>query len=302
MKVGLLGAGEMGAAFALRLLGSGHEVRVWNRTRSKAEKLEEHGATVAATPFDAARRSDVLLSMLADDDAVSSAVLEGRAPAIDGLARESTHLSMSTISPRLSARLARAHEEHGQGYVAAPVVGRPELASRGELVVVAAGAQDGLSRCAPILAALGKETHSLGEDAPSANLVKLAVNFMMATLFETLGEAYALVERYGVSDARFLEIANGALLKSPVLAAYGERIARNEFEPPGLRLRLGLKDLRLALEAAEARALAMPIGSVLRDRFIEAVELGMQNADWSAVGRGARVMHGAPTRASPDGR
>jgi 3-hydroxyisobutyrate dehydrogenase-like beta-hydroxyacid dehydrogenase len=278
----------MGSAIGKRLREAGHDVHVWNRTRSKAEALEPAGATVAATPLDAAGGAELLVSMLADDDAVRESLLGGDAPAIGGLDPGRTHVSMSTISPALSERLAEAHAERGQHYVAAPVMGRPDAAARGGLVVLAAGSSEAIDGCAPLFEAIGQATEVLGEEPSRANVVKLAVNFALVSILEVLGEAYALVERYGVPDDRFLDVVNGALLRSPVVAAYGERIARDTFEPAGFRLRLGLKDVRLALEAAEARTLAMPVASLVRDRFLAAMDLGLADVDWSAIARAAR--------------
>ena len=293
MKIGLLGAGRMGSAIAVRLIESGHQVRVWNRTRAKAEALERSGAIAVRTPLEAAREADVLLSMLADDGAVKEAVLTGDAPAIEGLRAGRTHVSVSTISPRFAGELARVHHQRAQAYISAPVLGRPEAAARGDLVVLTAGPPAAIARSEALFRAMGKEVRPLGDDPRRANVVKLAVNFGLAAMLEALGEAYALVERYGVSDEEFLEVINGSMLRSPVVAAYGERIAKDAFMPAGFRLRLGLKDIHLALEAAEARALAMPIGSVVRDRFLEAMDLGMQDVDWSAVARAARSKRAA---------
>jgi 3-hydroxyisobutyrate dehydrogenase-like beta-hydroxyacid dehydrogenase len=296
MKIGFLGTGRMGSAIAGRLLEAKHEVRVWNRTRSKLELLEKRGATIARSPREAADGADIVVSMLADDDALTHVMLEGDDAAINSLPSGGTHVAMGTISPRLAERLTHLHQARGQSYVSAPVVGRPEAAERGELVVLAAGPPRALAACAPIFDAAGKETHQLGEEPKQANVVKLAVNFVLVSMLETLGEAYALVNRYGIASERFLEIVNGSVFKSPVLGAYGDKIAREAFEPAGFALRLGEKDVRLVLEAGEAGAVAMPFASVLRDRFLEAIDLGMADVDWSAVAGAGRS---TPARSAP---
>src|SRR4051812_15544617 len=186
MNVGLIGVGHMGRAMGARLLSLGHELVVYNRTRSKAEPLGREGARIAATPADAARDVEVLITMLADDEAVTAAVL-GESGAIRALGKNCVHLGMSTVSPALSRRLARAHAEVGQLYVAAPVMGRPEAASAGALAIIAAGPRQALERCQPAFDSLGKETHTVGDVPEQANVIKLAANFFLATILETLG-------------------------------------------------------------------------------------------------------------------
>lgn len=283
MKIGFVGLGHMGSGMASSLLRAGHDLVVFDRTPAKAEALVSRGARIAETARDAAHEVDVLVSMLSDDDAVEAVVLGDRG-AITTLERGAIHVSSSTISPAMSKRLARAHADRGQGYVAAPVLGRPEVAARGELVVVAAGASDVVERCAPVLHAIGKEVRVVGEAPEMANVAKLGVNFVLATLLEAIGEAYGLVEGHGIDSGTFLDVLS-SLLKSPVVDAYGAKIAEQSFEPAGFSLELGAKDVRFAVQAGEAQALPMPLASVLRDRFVAAIAEGKGNVDWSAVGR-----------------
>ncbi|MGZ3423674.1 MAG: NAD(P)-dependent oxidoreductase [Polyangiales bacterium] len=284
MKIAFIGLGHMGMAMATRLLAAGHELVVYNRTRSKAEPLIERGATLAISPADAVRNADVLVTMLADDTAIES-VLYGENGAAASLRRGCLHVSSSTISPECSARIAKKHAAAGQRYVAATVFGRPEAAARGELVVVAAGAPEALEAARPIFDVVGKQTRVVGDAPEKANVVKLAINFVLATMLETLGEAYALVESHGVADDDLLAVLGDSLLGSPALRAYAKKIADRSFDEAGFRLALGAKDVRLAVEAAERAAVPMPIGSVLRDRFVAAIAEGFGDRDWAAVGR-----------------
>jgi 3-hydroxyisobutyrate dehydrogenase-like beta-hydroxyacid dehydrogenase len=290
MNLGFVGLGNMGYAIARSLLRAGHTVVVWNRTGEKATSLAaSEGGHVAASPAEAAQGAEIVLSSLADDAAVASVVL-GRGdgatePLIHGLSPGAVHVSLSTISPALSRHLDEAHRAAGQEYVAAPVLGRPEAAERADLVVIAAGPAPTLELCSPVLSAIGRHTIRLGGYPERANAVKIAANLTLAAMLEVFGEAYALVESYGIEANVLLRVLEDSLLRPEVLHAYGHRIAESQFQPAGFRLRLGLKDVDLALEAGEAAALQMPFASVLRDRFLVAIARGLEDKDWSAVAR-----------------
>jgi 3-hydroxyisobutyrate dehydrogenase-like beta-hydroxyacid dehydrogenase len=283
MKIGLIGLGRMGQAMGKRLLAAGHRLVVHNRTLDKATPLVAEGAELARTPLEAASDVELLLTMLADDRAVEDMLL-GERGALRGLSAGAVHVSSSTIGPACSRRLGAAHDAALQGYVAAPVLGRPDAALGGELVFIAAGALDAIERCRPLFEALGKKTEIVGTDPPRANVVKLGANLVLASMIEALGEAYALVEAHGIADETFLRVVNG-LLQSPVLGAYGKRIARNAFEPSGFELVLGAKDVRLAVETGESAIVPMPMASALRETFVAALAEGLGEVDWSVVGR-----------------
>ncbi|HTQ46820.1 MAG TPA: NAD(P)-dependent oxidoreductase [Polyangiaceae bacterium] len=291
MKLGFLGLGRMGYPMARLLLRAGHTVAVWNRTGAKAESLHKSdGARVASSPADAAFGAEVVLSMLADDDAVRSTVLgEGKMPVpeplVSGMPPGAIHVSMSTISPALSKELAEAHASNAQRYLAAPVLGRPEAAQDGKLVLLVGGPDDAATACAHVFQVLGHSVHRLGFHPERANAAKLACNFVLASIIEVLGEAFALGERYGVGAPALLGILQDSMLRPETLAAYGKRIAEARFEPAGFKLKLGLKDMDLLLGAAEAQALPMPTASVLHDRFLVALAQGLEDKDWSAIAR-----------------
>jgi 3-hydroxyisobutyrate dehydrogenase-like beta-hydroxyacid dehydrogenase len=290
MKLGFLGLGNMGRAMARNLLRAGHEVAVWDRTPAMAEKLVSDGARLAWSPADAAREADVALSSLSEDHAVFAVVLGGgaadrpdREPLIRGLAPGAIHVSLSTISPAMSRQLDEAHRAAGQRYVAAPVLGRPDAAEHGELVLLAAGQHEDLERCAPLFDALSRKAYLLGDRVERANVMKLSANLVAASLLEVFGEAYALAESHGLEARQVFEVLKDSMLAPQAIAGYGERIANRKFEPAGFRLKLGLKDVDLALSAAETVALQMPFASVLRDRFLVAIARGLEDEDWAAV-------------------
>ncbi len=290
MEMGFIGLGAMGEPIARNLIKAGHALKVYNRTRSRAEALLSQGATLAETPA-AACAGGVVATMLADDAAVEGVVF-GEQGIQEGLPRGGIHISHSTISTHLSQRLVEAHRQREQLFIAAPVFGRPDAAQAARLIVVAAGPREALERCHTALEAIGRKLFVIGPDAPAANTVKLGGNFLIASMLETLGEAFALLRKSGVDPATFLEIMVGSFFQSPIYENYGKIIAEQRYEPAGFKLKLGLKDIRLILAAADEAAAPMPIASLIRDNMISAVAQGWGDLDWSAVARVAAVKSG----------
>jgi 3-hydroxyisobutyrate dehydrogenase-like beta-hydroxyacid dehydrogenase len=282
MKVGFIGLGQMGLPMARNLLKAGHAVTVYNRTAERAERLRPEGAVVVRQPAEACG-GDVLITMLADDRALQDVVFGN--DLVSKLSRGALHLSMSTISVALSARLAEAHRSAGQDFVSAPVFGRPEAAEAAKLTVVAAGPAEAIARCQPLFDAIGQRTFVVGDEAPKANTAKLAGNFLIASVIETLGEAYALLRKSGVEPERFLEVMTSTLFAAPVYKIYGNLIAKEQFEPAGFKVPLGLKDISLVLAAAESVSAPMPIASLVRDHLLTAIARGREDLDWSSLAR-----------------
>lgn len=280
MKVGVIGLGAMGIGLADSLLRRGHEVTVWNRSKGPVETLRAKGAQVAETVADAFQ-GDAAVTMLANDEAIREVILDdnvlGRAA--PGL----THLVSATISVALARELERVHAEAGVTLVNAPVLGRPDLAEKGELNILAAGAAADIARMQPLLDAIGRKTWVLGEEPHKANVAKLAANFMIAANIEMLAEAFALAEKHGLDPRRFFELAAGTIFGAPVVNIYGPLILDRAFEPAKFKLKLGLKDVRLALAAGEAAEVPLPFASVLRDNFIDALANGGAEKDWAAM-------------------
>jgi len=283
MKVGFIGLGHMGAGMAANLFRAGHEVTVYNRTPSRARALVEQGAHAAGQVADACRGYAVI-TMLADDAAVEGVVF-GEDGVIEVLGQGAIHVSMSTISVALSERLAAAHANARQRFVAAPVFGRPEAAAAGKLFIVAAGAPDVVDACLPLFEAMGQKTFPVGVEPKAANLVKLSGNFLIASVIEALGEAMALVGKAGINGRQYLDLLTSTLFTAPVYKTYGGQIAERRFEPPGFAAPLGEKDIRLTLAAAETLRVPMPLASLLRDRFLTLLAHGGEGLDWSAIGQ-----------------
>lgn len=294
MDVALIGLGNMGAGIAKSLLRAGHRVSVYNRTRARAEALLADGAIVAATVADACR-SGVVLTMVADDAALESSVF-GEGGILAALAPGGVHVSLSTISTALSDCLAAAHAKAGQEFLAAPVFGRPEAAEGAKLAVVAAGPPAIVEKCKPLFAAMGPRLLVVGEKSSMANVVKLTGNFMIATVIESLAEALAFAGKSGIDTAALLEFLTSTLFTAPMYKTYGQLMVQEKFEPAGFALPLGLKDVRLVLQAADSANVPMPMASVVHDRLLTAMARGNEKKDWSVLGRIAAEDAGLPVR------
>lgn len=295
MRIGFIGLGNMGSAMAANLVTAGHEVTAYNRSPGRVAELAERGAAPASTVA-AACGGDVVITMLADDAAVEGVTFgtDGEPGIVGSLTSGAIHVSSSTISVDLAERIGAAHAEAGQRFVSAPVFGRPEAATAAALFVVAAGAEDAVRDLAPVFDAVGQRTFEVSPDPKVANLVKLSGNFLIASVIESLGEAMALVGKAGVDKQTYLDLLTSTLFAAPAYKTYGGLIARDEFEPAGFAAHLGLKDVRLVLEAGEELEVALPIASLLRDRFLTLLAGGGRDLDWSALGALAAWEAGGP--------
>jgi 3-hydroxyisobutyrate dehydrogenase-like beta-hydroxyacid dehydrogenase len=283
MNVGFIGLGRMGTVMAGCLLRAGHEVTVYNRTPSKAQGLIERGAHRVARLGDACK-GDAVITMLADDDAARDVVL-GAGGVLGNLGERTIHVSMSTISVALCERMADAHATAGQRFVSAPVFGRPNVAAEGKLFILPAGQPDTVTACAPLFDAMGQKTLRIGQSPPTANLVKLSGNFLLASVMEALGEAMALIRKAGVDPQQYFEVLTGTLFTGPAFTNYGGLIAQQKYEPAGFAAPLGEKDIRLVLAAAESLRVPMPLASLVHDRLQAVIARGGEKLDWSAIGQ-----------------
>ncbi len=283
MEIGWIGLGNMGLPMARNAIKAGHHLIVYNRTRERAQELKPLGAKIANTPAEAGSAGTVV-TMLSDDQAIEDVVL-GPGKVLNALGAGGVHVCMSTISVSLAKRLAESHGAQGQTYISCPVFGRPEAAESKRLLAIPAGRCDAIERLQPLFDSIASATHFMGEGPAVANVVKLSGNFLIASVLESLAEAFALVRKYGVDAKEYLELMTGSLFNAPVYKGYGALIAEGKYEPVGFRMALGLKDAGLVLAAAGSAAVPMPIASLVRDRFLTGVARGMQDADWSSIAR-----------------
>jgi 3-hydroxyisobutyrate dehydrogenase-like beta-hydroxyacid dehydrogenase len=283
MKIGFVGLGSMGAAIAKNLIESGHEVHVFNRSPARAEPLRKAGASVAASPAEAAQSAEVVFTMVADDAAHAS-VTFGDAGIAAELKRGALHISMSTISVACAQDNAARYREAGLGFVSAPVFGRPDAAAARKLFIMAAGADEHLEVAVPLLEQLGQSVGIVGSDASQANLVKLIGNFMLSVIIETLGEACAVAGKAGIDPMHLVELLTSTNFNAPPYKIYGSMIASQRFQPAGFSFPLGQKDNRLMLAAAEALGVPLPLASLVHDRLLSLRSQGIgAEHDWSAL-------------------
>jgi 3-hydroxyisobutyrate dehydrogenase-like beta-hydroxyacid dehydrogenase len=269
MNVGFVGLGQMGRPMVERLKGAGHGVKAYNRTRFSAEVQERAEAVLD---------SDVVITMLADDAAVRAIWLDS------GLARrlprDAVHLNMATVSLRIARELASIQ---GDCYVAAPVFGRPPLAAQGQLDIVAAGPKAALQKCDPLLRLLGKQVFIVGEEPARANAVKIARNFLLAAMIESLGEAFALVRKCGVEPQKFLEVIGSTSLGSPAYKSYGRMMVEQAWTPAQFAMPLGVKDVELALATAADAGMTLPSANLIHENLLAAIAAGRAGQDWAAL-------------------
>jgi 3-hydroxyisobutyrate dehydrogenase-like beta-hydroxyacid dehydrogenase len=282
MKIGFIGLGRMGSEMAANLVRAGNDVTVFNRSPGKSGSLVKLGAREAPSAAGACI-GEAVITMLANDDAASD-IAFGDEGLIAHLPKGAIHVSMSSISVALSQRLARAHAQAGQRYVAAPVFGRPDMAAAAKLFIVAAGDPAAIEVCQPLLRTMGQKTFSMGAEPSAANLVKLSGNFLIASAIEALGEAVALVGKAGIDRRAYIELLTSSIFNVPAYKTYGNLIAEDKFEPAAFAAPLGYKDIRLALAAAESLGVPMPLASLLHDRFLRLIVQGGDHLDWSALG------------------
>ena len=295
-RLGFLGLGTMGRQMAGRLVEAGHEVVVWNRSTEPVDELVALGAIAAATPADALAAS-ISFSMLANDEA-ADAVLTAEHLAGRQLDRPPgrLHVSMASLSPTAADRLVARFAEAGVAYLAAPVLGRWNVAAAGELNIIAAGAARDLERATPYFEVLGKRVWVMGAEPRIANVVKAAVNYDIIHAFQAIAESVTLVEASGVEAATFTELLSSTLFPGPVYTGYGAMIAEARYTPPGFTMTLGAKDLGLAEAIAAEAGVTIPSAAVLRTVFETALASDdLKGVDWSGMAEITRQQR-YPTR------
>ena len=281
-EIGFIGLGAMGEPMAANLIAAGYKLRVYNRTASKADALVAMGATRVERPGDAAAAGGITITMVADDAALESVTL-GDGGLAQRLGRNGIHISMATVAPATSRRLAEHHAACGNTYITAPVFGRPDAAKAKRLWVVVSGPEAQKAAVRPVLEAMGQAIFDFGDDPGAANVAKLVGNFLIFANLEAMSEAFAMAEKQGVDRTAVADMLAKTLFACPIYQGYGKAVAAKRFTPVGFRMPLGLKDVELTLHTAAEVTMALPIASMVRDRFLSSLAKGRGEMDWSAI-------------------
>ena len=282
-EVGIVGLGRMGRVFTNLLIGGGVQVTAYDIDADKVKAASQDGAIPASTIHDFSR-CEVVLTSLPDEDAIRSVVLSGSGLA-SVLPPGTIHLSTSTIGVAFCRELDAAHRERGQMLVAMPVLGNPDLAAQRGLFILLGGPQDTIARCSGLIELLGQRSFHVAEEPWLANAMKLAANMLTAATLQSMGEAFAFLEKAGIPPRKAQEILTGSLFDGRVHKVYGGKIVEHHYTPPGMTVPLAAKDLRLLLAEAERSHVPMPVASLLHDRLVAVEGRGWSDLDWSALGR-----------------
>jgi len=290
--IGFVGLGAMGEGMAANLLAAGYAVQVYNRSADKVAPLLSKGAKASATPKAAASGADFVITMLSND-----AVLEEITLAADGvlagMAPGAIHLSMSTVSPDISRKLAQLHQDKNTHYLASPVFGRPEMAATKKLWICTSGNLAAIEKARPVQEAMSQGIFSFGEDAGAANIVKLSGNFMIASCMEVLSEVATLAEKNGIAPEAVLGMLTSTIFACPMYQRYGEIVLKQDFEP-GFKMSLAFKDMNLAQAVAIKSETPMPFLGIVQQRMLSGIAEGRADKDWSALALATRRDAGLP--------
>ena len=281
-RIGFIGIGMMGFPMARNLMEAGYGLAVYNRTPEKASSLMDLGAVIKKNPLDVAQPGGIVMSCVSEDDALTAVVGE-HGQLAERLGRDGIHVSMSTILPRTAARLAEQQSAFGGYYVAAPVMGRPDVVLAKKQSYFIAGDEDAKKRVVPLLEAIGQKIFDFGTVPEKANVAKLAANFLIASAIESMAEAFTLISKNKGDPNKLLEAIGSTLFACPIYQNYGRQILDKKYMEPLFKLKLGLKDVRLIAETADESHIPMRFARVLKDRFSEAMSHGLSDYDWTGI-------------------
>jgi 3-hydroxyisobutyrate dehydrogenase-like beta-hydroxyacid dehydrogenase len=288
--VACIGLGRMGAGIASSIQRAGFTLRVYNRTAAKMQPFADQGAKAAGSPKEAASGADVVVTNLMDDASVLDAVT-GDDGILAGLVPGRTHIDTTTISPRCARRLAEVHAGHGSRFVAGPVVGRPDVAAKGELRTFLGGEAEAIEECRPVVDAYTSLAIHLGEDPGLASSMKLSINYMLSVTVELMGQVFAFGEKSGISPDT-LNLVMRAFFGQPALQEYARLIRSRDFSDPGFALSGAMKDMELMMQASADVRAPLPFGSIVRDKLLTAAARGMEDLDWAAISEISRAQAG----------
>ena len=285
MKVGFVGLGRMGKGMAGRIQGGGHELTVFDVVREATAEFGAAGARVADSIADLCKGNEIVVTMLVEDATVMDVVLRAGGMR-DSMTAGSIHLAMGTYGVATIRALGDAHAKAGQVLVAAPVLGRPDLAATGQLGIVVAGPPESVKKCEPVLSLIGRRIFQSGLKPESATAIKLANNMVLGAALVAQAEAFSLVRKFGVAPQVMYEVmTEGLFAGSPAYKGYGKTMVDETYDNVGSPIQVGLKDANLILAAADIARVPMPILNVYRDRLLGAIAHGDGDRDQAVLAR-----------------
>lgn len=284
MKVGFIGLGRMGQGIAGRIRSAGHDLLVFDAASEQMRSLEQAGAVATESPAAATADCRLVISMLPSDSALFS-VVQGDEGLLEAMPQDCVHMAMGTHGVAAISRVSEMHKQAGQNFMACPVLGRPDLAAQGLLTLLPAGPPAAVARARPLFAVIGKQAIEVGAEPQIATVIKVASNFMLGCAIETMGEAFALVEKLGVSPSLFLKVMLQGLFSAPAYEVYGKMIVDKAWDGYGATAVIGLKDADLALEAAEMANVPLPSTHIWREYLSRAIDRGEGKLDWAVMAR-----------------
>jgi 3-hydroxyisobutyrate dehydrogenase len=280
LNVGIIGTGFLGKAVVTRLLNTGHKVIVYNRTKTKAESLKNLGAIVADTPKDLAQDCDLVITIVKDADAVESVSFDKNG-IIYGKHVGLAVADMSTIEPTSSKKIAKKFLENGIQMIDTPVMGGPNLAIKGELVVMVGGNKEAYEKYKSVFDHIGNKTFYLGENG-SGHAMKLAMNLQISLLALALSEGIILAKRAGLDPNSFLEVLNSTYFKTGMSVLKGPKMAVGNFEPT-FTLKMMKKDLDAINNAAKEFGISLPMTTLANEIYQNADSDGFGELDYTGI-------------------
>jgi len=280
MKVGVIGLGIMGKPMARNLIKAGHQLAVYDIVPEAVAEMAASGAARGESAKDVAARSEVTITMVPDGPEVEAAIL-GPAGALEGAARGSILVDMSSISPLVAQKVGAACDARGVGFLDAPVSGGEPKAIDGTLAIMAGGKQETFDTVLPLFQAMGSSAILTGP-VGAGNVTKLANQIMVAVNIAGMAEALVLATKAGLDPEVVFNAVKGGLAGSSVLNAKAPMVISRNFKP-GFRIRLHQKDLRNALLAAEAMKVSLPFTSLAQQVLTALMNAGRGELDHSAI-------------------
>lgn len=279
-KIGIIGTGMLGNAVGLHLLESGYDLTVYNRTKSKTEELVLHGAKVADSPKEVAQNTELLITVVKDADAVKSVSFEENG-IIQGKHEGLVVADMSTVNPLASREIAQKFKENGITMLGIPVMGGPNVAIKGELVLMADGEESTYEKYKKVFETIANRTFFLGENG-TAHSVKLAMNLQIAMLALSLSEGIMLARGASIDPEVFLKILNSTYFKTGMSENKAFKMIKDEFKPT-FTLKNLKKDLHTINEAAKSFGVNLPMGTLAEQIYQKAIDGGFGDLDYTGI-------------------